>query len=67
MIELFQTIWDQEEIPDNRCKRWIVKLPKKDDLTVCGNWRGILLMSTVTKVLGRVIISRTREGVDQKL
>jgi hypothetical protein len=65
--ELFQNIWDQEEIPDDWSRSLIVKLPKKGDLTVCGNWRGITLMSTVAKVLGRVIISRIREGVDQKL
>ena len=55
---LFQKIWDQEEIPDDWSKSLIVKLPKKGDLTVCGNWRGITLIPTAAKVMGRVIIER---------
>ena len=65
--ELFQKIWDQEEIPDDWSRSLIVKLPKKGDLTVCGNWRGITLMSTAAKVMGRVIVTRIREGINQLL
>ena len=65
--ELFQKIWDQEEIPDDWSRSLIVKLPKKGDLTVCGDWRGITLMSTAAKVMGRVIITRIREGINQLL
>ena len=45
----------------------IVKIPKKGDLTECGNWRGITLTSVPSKVFGRVIIDRIRDGVDKKL
>jgi len=41
----------------------IINLPKKGDLTSCGNWRGIALMSIVAKVLRRgpiqMIVART--------
>jgi len=68
LYELFQKIWDQQEIPGDWSRSLIVKLPKKGDLTVCGNWRGIsTLMSTAAKVLGRVIITRMREGINQLL
>ena len=64
---LFQKIWDQEEIPDDWSKSLIVKLPKKGDLTACGNWRGITLIPTAAKVMGRVIITRIRDGINQQL
>ena len=45
----------------------IVKLPKKGDLSECGNWRGITLTSVPSKVFGRVLIDRFGQGVDSKL
>ena len=45
----------------------IVKIPKKGDLTDCGNWRGITLTSVPSKVFGRVLIDRIRDGVNSKL
>ena len=49
--ELFQIVGDQQKIPEDWSKGLIVKLPKKGDLTVCGNWRGITLMSTTAMVM----------------
>ena len=45
----------------------IVKIPNKGDLTECGNWRGITLTSVPSKVFGRVLIDRIRDGVNSKL
>ena len=45
----------------------IIKIPKKGDLTECGNWRGITLDSVPSKVFGRVLIDRIRDGVNSKL
>ena len=46
----------------------IVKLPKKGDLTKCSNWEGItLIMVVAAKVLGRMIITQIRDGIDNKL
>ena len=44
-----------------------MKLPKKGDLTVCGNWRGLTLMSVPAKCLGRSMIRRIRDEVDKML
>ena len=33
----------------------------------CKNWRGITLMSVVSKVMGRIVIDRIRTGVESKL
>ena len=64
---LFKAIWDKESIPRTWRQGLIVKLPKKGDLTECGNWRGITLTSVPSKVFGRVIIDRIKEGVDNML
>ena len=65
--DLFKTIWDSEEVPKSWKQGLIVKIPKKGDLTECGNWRGITLTSVPSKVFGRIIIDRIRDGVDTKL
>ena len=55
------------------CERWncglIVKLLKKGNLTDCGTWRGITLLSVPAKVMGRVlfIITRLHDAVDGML
>ena len=45
----------------------MVKIPKKGDLTECGNWRGITLTSVPSKVFRRVLIDKIRDGVNSKL
>ena len=65
--EVFKLIWKNEEIPEEWQKGVIIKLPKKGDLENCNNWRGVTLLSVPSKVLGRVIIVRIRDALDNKL
>ena len=65
--DLPSLIWEDERIPEDLCKGLIVKVPKKGDLTNCGNWRGITLIPTAVKVMGKVIIKKISRGVDKKL
>ena len=67
LADLFDTIWDKEEVPKAWKQGLIVKLPKKGDLKECDNWRGRTLTSVPSKVFGRVIIDRIRNGVNNKL
>lgn len=64
--ELMVEIWKKEKIPEN-WKKGLIKLPKKENLKECKNFRGITLLSVVGKILGRIIIDRIGEGVDGKL
>ena len=66
-MDLLADIWDQENIPKDWKKGLIVKLPKKGDLSRCGNWRGITLLSMVGKVMARCIIRRLQDAVDKRL
>ena len=55
-------MWEKEEIPG-----LLVKLAKKSDLSLCGNWRGIMLLPIPSKVLTRVILNRIKVAVDEAL
>ena len=65
--ELFRVIWDTEEIPSGWTKGIIIKIPKKGDLTVCDNSRGVTLLSVPGKIFGKVLINRINDGVDKEL
>ena len=65
--DLFCEIWVSETAPAYWRRGLIVKIAKKGDLTKCGNWRGITLMSVAAKVMGKVLIRRIPGGVDAKL
>ncbi|KAK2189686.1 hypothetical protein NP493_99g00005 [Ridgeia piscesae] len=65
--DLFEKIWEQEEIPTEWKEEYLVKLPKKGDMQDCKNFRGIMLLSVPGKVLNKVILERLKTGVDAKL
>ena len=64
---LIGKIWDQESVPSEWKECRLVTLPKKGDLSLCKNYRGIMLLSTVGKVLNCIILERLREAVDEIL
>ena len=65
--DLFCVILVCESISADWKKGLIDRLPKKGNLTKCGNWRGITLMSVTAKVMGKVLIQRISDGIDAKL
>ncbi|CAH8631581.1 unnamed protein product, partial [Heterobilharzia americana] len=67
LTPLLQKVWKEEKVPDDWKKGYLVKLPKKGDLSACKNWRGITLLSTPSKILSRIILERLRDALDSKL
>ncbi|CAH8512154.1 unnamed protein product [Heterobilharzia americana] len=49
LTPLLQKVWKEEKVPGDWKKGYLVKLPKKGDLSVCKNWRGITFLSTLSK------------------
>ena len=45
----------------------IGEIPKRGDISVCDNSRGITLISIPSKVFCRVILNRIRMNVDQRI
>ena len=62
---LFEKIWNEEEVPSDWKEGFIVKLPKKGDLSQCKNYRGIMLLSTPGEILNRIILDIMKAAVDK--
>jgi hypothetical protein len=60
-------VWEGETIPEEFTDALIVKLAKKGDLTVCGNWRGITLLNTINKILSIIIHERISKVLEPLL
>ena len=60
LVELFELVWRDGCVVGDWCNALIVPIPKKGNLTLCDNWRGISLLDVVGKVLGRIVQDRLR-------
>jgi hypothetical protein len=56
--KLVNSIWNEEELPDQWKESIIVPIHKKGDKTDCNNYRGISLLSTSYKKLYRIFSSQ---------
>ena len=64
---LLNKIWSADDIPRDWKLDLLVKLPKKGDLNLCNNWRGIMLLTISSKVLCRIILERMKDALDNRL
>jgi hypothetical protein len=62
--KLINSVWNNEELPDQWKESIIVQIHKKDDKTDCNNYRGISLLSTSYKMLSNNLLSRLVPYVD---
>ena len=67
LTKLFNKVKEEGVAPKSWSKGLIVKVPKKGNLRECMNWRGITLLPVISKIFGRVLISRIKKGVDNTL
>ena len=44
-----------------------MQIPKKGNAQQCGNWRGVTLLPTASKVLGKILIRRIQGDADDRL
>ncbi|XP_024868629.1 uncharacterized protein LOC112452576, partial [Temnothorax curvispinosus] len=58
--------WNQEELPSDWKKGIIIKLPKKGNLSLCDNWRGITLLTSINK-LTFIIFKRVSTALEPHL
>ena len=65
LYSLFEEIWEKEEIPAEWKEGYLIKIPKKGDLSRCDNYSGITLLSVPGKILNRIILERMKGKVDQ--
>ena len=67
LYELIGLIWEEEMVPMDWKVGHLVKLPKIGDLSICENYRGIMLLSVPGKELNTVMLQRMKNAVDTKL
>ena len=67
LYPLFNKIWEEERVPTEWKEGYLIKLPKKGDLSCCSNYRGITLLSIPGKVFNRVWLSRMKDAIDPQL
>jgi hypothetical protein len=56
--KLIKLIWNKEELPHPWKESIVVPVHKKGDKTDCGNYRGVLLLSTSYKILSNILLAR---------
>jgi hypothetical protein len=62
---LINSIWNEEELPEQWKESIIVPLYKKGDITDCSNYRGISLLSTTYKILSSFLLSSLTPYADK--
>ena len=60
MYSLFEETWEKEEIPAEWNEGYLIKIPKKGDLSRCENYRGITLLSVLGKILNIICPNQGR-------
>lgn len=60
-------IWNEQDNPENLKLGVVVNFAKKGELApICKNWRGITLLTTVRKMLGKSILQRMKDGLGDR-
>ena len=58
LLQLTQCVWQEGTVVENGRDAEIVPIPKKGNLKLCDNWRGISLSDVVGKVFARILQER---------
>jgi hypothetical protein len=51
-------IWQRERFSKEWKEGIVIKIPKKIDLSLCNNWRGITLLVVISKMFNKIILER---------
>ena len=54
-MELLQQVWEEGSVPSDWKDALIVPIPKKGDLSLCDNWRGVSLLDVGEKLFAKTI------------
>lgn len=64
---IIESMWELGEIPSQMKEALIIKLPKKGDLSLRKNWRGIALQNSINKIIAKIILDRISPVVEPRL
>ena len=58
LFTLLLKIWEAQRLPNDLKNAIIITIFKKGDRSICGNYRGISLLSIVGKIFARILLNR---------
>ncbi|TDH72448.1 uncharacterized protein CCR75_005712 [Bremia lactucae] len=64
LLGMVNSVYLRGTIPRDMTEKWIVAIPKKGDLTDRDNYRGIVLMDSILKLIMRIIAVRTSKSLE---
>ena len=67
LVKLFHQVWRDGCVPQEWKDALIVPIPKKGDLSICDNWRGISLLDVGGKLFAKTIQSRLQDVAEDVL
>ena len=67
IVDLFSTVWRKQKVPKEWRDALIIPIPKKGDLTLCDNWRGISLLDVIGKLFVKIIQRRLQKVAEEVL
>ena len=67
LVQLFHQIWEEGRVPSEWKDALIVPIPKKGDLSLCDNWRGISLLDVGGKLFAKTIQRRLQAVAEEVL
>jgi len=67
LLDMFTSVWDSENVPQEWRNASLVPVPKKGDLSSCDNWRGISLLDVLGKVFAKIIQQRLQAIVEEEV
>ena len=67
LLQLIQHVWQKGTVVEDWRDAEIVPIPKKGNLKLCDNWRGISLLDVVGKVFARILQERLQKLAEKVL
>ena len=67
IVDLLSSVWKERKVPKEWIDAILVPIPKKGDLKICDNWRGIALLEVVGKMAARIIQDRLQKVAEREL
>ena len=67
IANFIHAIWEEKRVPKEWVDAVLIPIPKKGNLQICDNWRGIALLEAVGKVVARIIQGRLQKLAEREL